>query len=65
MVIGKNIPHDSARGHVSGQSLYVDDISPSRDELVVDFVHWLTKSPAGAGSLRNPILILISFLAIR
>ena len=36
--VGRNIPHDSARGHVTGESIYVDDIAPAADELIVDFV---------------------------
>ena len=35
--VGKDIPHDSARGHVSGQSVYIDDIPPQKNELLVDF----------------------------
>jgi len=35
---GRNVPHDSARGHVSGESIYIDDIAPSADELIVDFL---------------------------
>lgn len=38
MYVGKDVPHDSARGHVTGESLYVDDIPPMPGELVVDFV---------------------------
>ncbi|HEU4522572.1 MAG TPA: xanthine dehydrogenase molybdopterin binding subunit [Thermoanaerobaculia bacterium] len=36
--VGKNVPHDSARGHVSGESLYIDDIAPAAGELTVDFL---------------------------
>ncbi|HJQ38433.1 MAG TPA: xanthine dehydrogenase molybdopterin binding subunit [Thermoanaerobaculia bacterium] len=36
--VGKDIPHDSARGHVTGESMYVDDLPPLFGELVVDFV---------------------------
>ncbi len=36
-IVGRDIPHDSAAGHVTGESLYVDDISPARNELFVDF----------------------------
>ena len=32
-VVGKNIRHDSAVGHVSGESIYVDDMPPLRGEL--------------------------------
>ena len=38
MYVGRNVVHDSARGHVTGQSLYVDDIAPLHGELLVDFV---------------------------
>ncbi len=36
-VIGQPIPHDSAREHVTGQALYIDDMPATRDELFVDF----------------------------
>ena len=36
--VGQNIPHDSARGHVTGASLFLDDIPPARGELLVDVV---------------------------
>lgn len=36
-VVGKNVPHDSATLHVTGQSMYIDDIPPLRGELYVDF----------------------------
>src|SRR5256885_15789279 len=38
-VVGKNIPHDSARGHVTGESIYIDDMPPAKGELIVDF-YW-------------------------
>lgn len=38
MYVGKDVPHDSAVGHVTGESLYIDDIPPMSGELVVDFV---------------------------
>ncbi len=37
-VIGRDIPHDSARGHVTGQSLFIDDLPFARNELLVDFL---------------------------
>lgn len=37
--IGKDLPHDSARGHVSGESIYIDDMPPARGELIVDFYY--------------------------
>ena len=36
--VGKDVPHDSARGHVTGESIYVDDVPPLHGELLVDFV---------------------------
>ncbi len=48
-VIGKNIPHDSARGHVTGASIYIDDMPPAKNELVVDFF----ASPVAHGKLRK------------
>ncbi|HJT16450.1 MAG TPA: molybdopterin cofactor-binding domain-containing protein, partial [Thermoanaerobaculia bacterium] len=48
-VVGKNIPHDSALGHVTGQSIYVDDTPFARNELVVDFF-W---SPVAHGRIRS------------
>ncbi len=47
--VGKNIPHDSARGHVSGESIYIDDIPPARNELIVDFFF----SPVAHGRIRS------------
>jgi xanthine dehydrogenase large subunit len=37
--VGKDIPHDSAKSHVSGQSIYIDDFPPARGELIVDFYY--------------------------
>ncbi len=38
MYVGKDVPHDSARGHVTGESMYIDDLAPLPNELLVDFV---------------------------
>ena len=46
---GQNLPHDSARGHVSGESVYIDDIPPLRGELVVDFFY----SPVAHGRILS------------
>src|SRR5581483_11010714 len=48
-VVGRNIPHDSAHGHVSGESIYIDDIPPARNELLVDFLG----SPVAHGKLKK------------
>lgn len=37
-VVGRNIPHDSAAGHVSGESVYIDDMQPARHEVLVDYL---------------------------
>ena len=49
MSVGKNVPHDSARGHVTGESIYVDDIPFARNELIVDFV-W---APVAHGRIKS------------
>lgn len=48
-IVGKNVPHDSAAGHVSGQSIYIDDMMPQKNELLVDFF-W---SPVSHGKIRS------------
>lgn len=47
-IVGKDIPHDSAIGHVSGESIYIDDIPFQKNELVVDFVG----SPVAHGKIK-------------
>lgn len=47
--IGKNLPHDSAAGHVSGESIYIDDIAPVRGELLVDFFY----APVSHARVKN------------
>src|SRR5258708_38985317 len=46
--VGQNIPHDSARGHVTGESIYIDDMPFAKNELLVDFF-W---SPVAHGRIR-------------
>src|SRR5258708_24039642 len=46
--VGKNIPHDSARGHVTGESIYIDDMPFAKNELLVNFF-W---SPIAHGRIR-------------
>jgi xanthine dehydrogenase large subunit len=46
--VGTNIPHDSARGHATGESIYVDDMPPLHGEVIVDF-YW---SPVAHGRIR-------------
>lgn len=47
--VGKNIPHDSAKGHVSGESIYIDDMPPVKNELLVDFYY----APVSHGRIRH------------
>ncbi len=37
-VVGKDIPHDSAAGHVSGESQFLDDAAPLAGELLAGIV---------------------------
>jgi xanthine dehydrogenase large subunit len=48
-VVGRNIPHDSAEGHVSGESIYIDDMPPMRNEVQVDYLG----SPYAHGKLKS------------
>jgi xanthine dehydrogenase large subunit len=48
-VLGRPLPHESARAHVTGQAVYIDDIPPSRGELLVDFVG----SPLAHGKIHS------------
>ena len=48
-VVGKNIPHDSAVAHVTGESLFIDDMPPALGEVLVDFVG----SPVAHGRVRR------------
>jgi xanthine dehydrogenase large subunit len=36
--VGKDIPNDSAAGHVSGRSIFLNDVPWARNELLVDFL---------------------------
>ncbi|MFA6954505.1 MAG: xanthine dehydrogenase molybdopterin binding subunit [Thermoanaerobaculia bacterium] len=49
MFVGRNVPHDSARGHVTGDSIYVDDMPRLANELQVGFF-W---SPVAHGRIRS------------
>ena len=48
-LVGKEIPHDSGRGHVTGEALFVDDITPVNNELIVDFI----SSPVAYGKIKS------------
>lgn len=45
----QSIPHDSSYGHVTGQSVFIDDRAPQRGELQVGLV----TSPVAHGRLRG------------
>jgi xanthine dehydrogenase large subunit len=49
MYVGRDVPHDSARGHVTGESIYIDDMPALPGELIVDFV-W---SPHAHARIRS------------
>lgn len=49
LVVGKNIPHDSSKGHVCGESIFIDDIPFSKNELIVDFIG----SPVAHGKVKK------------
>jgi len=48
-IVGKNIPHDSAQGHVSGESVYIDDMPFTQNEVLVDFF----SSPVAHGKILS------------
>lgn len=48
-VVGKNIPHDSARCHVTGESTFLEDVPPLHGELFVGLVG----SRVAHGALSN------------
>jgi xanthine dehydrogenase large subunit len=48
-LLGQSLPHDSAREHVTGEALYLDDLPPLAKELRVDFVG----SPVAHGRIRR------------
>src|SRR5262249_30261829 len=47
--LGQSLPHDSAREHVRGEAVYIDDMAPMRGELQVDVVG----SPVAHGRVRS------------
>jgi xanthine dehydrogenase large subunit len=47
--VGKSIPNDSAAGHVSGRSIFLNDLPPARNELLVDFL----ASPVAHGHIKS------------
>ena len=48
-LFGKQLPHDSAVGPVTGEALFVDDITPAKNELIVDFI----SSPVAHGKIKS------------
>lgn len=49
MSIGLNVPHDSSRGHVTGESVFIDDRLQTQNEVLV----LPLGVPAAAGVLKN------------
>lgn len=47
--IGKDIPHESAAGHVSGESMFLDDLAPLAGELLAGII----PSPLAHGTLKR------------
>ena len=47
--VGQDIPHDSAAGHVTGGSKFLDDLPPLHGELVVGFFG----SPVARGRIKS------------
>lgn len=45
--VGRSVPHESSRDHVRGRSVFLDDIPPARNELIVDFLG----SPVARGEI--------------
>jgi xanthine dehydrogenase large subunit len=48
-MVGQSIPHDSGAGHVTGEALYIDDITTMSGELFVEFVG----SPVACGKIKS------------
>ena len=49
MSIGLNLPHDSSRGHVTGESVFIDDRPQHHNEVLVLPVG----VPAASGYIKN------------
>lgn len=49
MSVGKNIRHDSARGHVTGESIFIDDRTELKNEIHVGYLG----SPVSHGRLKG------------
>lgn len=49
MSVGQSIAHDSAAGHVSGKSVFIDDRSPLKNEVYIQVIG----SPVAAGRLKE------------
>jgi len=48
-IVGEQLPHDSAMGHVTGGALFVDDLPPAKNELIVDYI----SSPFAHGKIKS------------
>jgi xanthine dehydrogenase large subunit len=63
-IVGKDVAHDSAVGHVSGESMFLDDVAPLDGELLAGIV----PSPFAHGRLRrldkSPALAVPGVMAV-
>jgi xanthine dehydrogenase large subunit len=62
--LGKPLPHESAREHVTGEAVYIDDMPPLRHELLVDvvgspFTHARIKSIDVAAASTIPGIVAV------
>ena len=46
--VGQSIPHEAARDHARGRSVFLDDMAPTQGELLVDFLG----SPVARGTIK-------------
>ncbi|MEM9365115.1 MAG: xanthine dehydrogenase molybdopterin binding subunit [Planctomycetota bacterium] len=60
--VGKAMPHDSAKGHVTGSATYVEDLLPLANELWVHFAgspvaHGVIRSVDAGAALQMPAVV--------
>ncbi len=48
-IVGRPVPHDSAIGHVTGEAQFIDDLTSSKNELIVDYI----SSPFAHGKIKS------------
>lgn len=63
--VGKKLSHESARGHVTGEALYTDDLAPRTANLLhawpvtVSHAHALVKHVDAAAALKMPGVVAV------